>query len=181
MVKNTKGGSKHKKMARKSNGPVFQEKIRFSTCEDEIYATVAKIYGNGRILVTCNDNVERQCVIRKKFRGKNKKYNEVCVGTYVLVGKREWETKSDKEVTDLLYVYSNEQSIVLKKNQIINTNILSVNERDIDSKEEENYTDFLDEIKEDVSSDIEFNESSSEEETEYNNFEYEEKIDVDDI
>jgi len=182
MVKNTKGGNKHKKMARKSTAPTSQEKIRFSSCEDEIYASVAKIYGNGRILVTCNDNIERQCVIRKKFRGKNKRHNEVSIGTYVLVGKREWETTStNKEVTDLLYVYSSEQVMGLKKNQVINSKVLSCNEKDFGNKEDKNYTEFMDEIKEEEDGDIKFYEESSEEETEYNGFVYEEKVNVDDI
>lgn len=181
MVKNTKGGNKHKKMARKSNAPLNQEKIRFSSCDDEIYASVAKIYGNGRILVTCNDNVERQCVIRKKFRGKNKRHNEVSIGTYVLVGKRSWEsTNTNKEVTDLLYVYSSDQVIGLKKNQVINNNVLSCNEKSFGNNEEENYTDFIDETKEE-DCDIKFNEESSDEEIEYSEFVYEEKVNVDDI
>ena len=89
MVKNTKGGSKHKKMARKQAGPPVEEKIRYSSCEDEIYGSVAKIYGNGRILVTCNDNIERLCVIRKKFKGRNKRNNEINIGAYILITK-EW-------------------------------------------------------------------------------------------
>ena len=121
MVKNTKGGSKHKKMARKTTDQnISRERVRYSTCDDEIYGSVAKLYGNGRILVTCNDGTEKQCVIRKKFRGKNKRGNEVAIGSYILVGRREWEkNKVGVEVTDLLYVYSHEQTSILKKKQTL--------------------------------------------------------------
>jgi initiation factor 1A len=155
MVKNVKGGSKHKKMARRTvNHSTQSEKVRVSECEDEIYASVSKLYGNGRVSVTCNDNVERNCVIRKKFRGKNKsRGNELRIGTYVLVGRRGFESGKEKEVTDLLYVYSNDQVLKLKKMEEINNKFLSKNEtsygesRDV-SGQNENYFDFTDEIKE---------------------------------
>ena len=79
MVKNTKGGNKAKKMARKQKAPISQEKIRFSSNDNEIYASVTKYYGNGRLLITCNDGVERQCIIRKKFRGRNKRGNFIII------------------------------------------------------------------------------------------------------
>jgi len=131
MVKNTKGGNKHKKMARKQIGEQMEEKVRFSTCSQEIYASVARIYGNGRILVTCNDGIERLCVIRKKFKGRNKRNNQIQIGTYILIGKRDWNSVSTGkiETTDLLYVYSNEQSGKLKRNDAVNDKILSKNER----------------------------------------------------
>ena len=155
MVKNVKGGSKHKKMARRTvNHSTQSEKVRVSDCEDEIYASVSKLYGNGRVSVTCNDNVERNCVIRKKFRGKNKsRGNELRIGTYVLVGRREFESGKEKEVTDLLYVYSNEQVLKLKKMEEINNKFLSKNENNYEeshgvSGQNESYFDFTDEIKE---------------------------------
>ena len=99
----------------------------------------------------------------------------------MLVGKRSWEsTNTNKEVTDLLYVYSSDQVIGLKKNQVINNNVLSCNEKSFGNNEEENYTDFIDETKEE-DCDIKFNEESSDEEIEYSEFVYEEKVNVDDI
>lgn len=155
MVKNVKGGSKHKKMARRTvNHSTQSERVRVSECEDEIYASVSKLYGNGRVSVTCNDNVERNCVIRKKFRGKNKsRGNELRIGTYVLVGRREFESGKEKEVTDLLYVYSNDQVLKLKKMEEINNKFLSKNENNYEeshgvSGQNETYFDFTDEIKE---------------------------------
>lgn len=189
MVKNTKGGSKHKKMARKTTDQnISQERVRYSTCDDEIYGSVAKLYGNGRMLVTCNDGLERQCIIRKKFRGKNKRGNEVALGSYILVGRREWEkNKVGLEVTDLLYVYSHEQSSVLKKDPNVNTKVLNKNEnkfRNSNEQEDENeYMDFMNDIEEE--SDIEFH--SEEEESDqqdqvssFTNYQNDE-VQVDDI
>ena len=185
MVKNTKGGNKAKKMARKQKAPISQEKIRFSSNDNEIYASVTKYYGNGRLLITCNDGVERQCIIRKKFRGRNKRGNEVSLGSYILAGRRDWESSSKIEVTDLLYVYSRNQTDILKKTPEINMNLLSQNERN-DYQEEDNntYTEFMDEMKEDDSNikfSDEFTSEEEEEEEPGNNFMYEEKIDINDI
>lgn len=181
MVKNIKGGNKHKKMARKQFGEPVEEKIRYSSCQDEIYASVAKIYGNGRILVTCNDNVERLCVIRKKFKGRNKRNNQISIGVYILVGKRSWNSAVDGklETTDLLYVYSSQQANKLKYQNVINQKVLSVNERNVEedkipqentyfydeekSEDEENIVEFKQEEEKDKPY-FEFNYSSSEEE-----------------
>jgi initiation factor 1A len=183
MVKNVKGGNKHKKMARKQFGEPVEEKIRYSSCEDEIYGSVAKIYGNGRILVTCNDNIERLCVIRKKFKGRNKRNNEINIGAYILIGKRSWNSNIEGklETTDLLYVYSSQQANKLKYQNVINQKVLSVNERNVEEdKQPQENTYFYDEekledeeniveFKEDEEKDkpyFEFNYSSSEEEEE---------------
>lgn len=183
MVKNVKGGNKHKKMARKQFGEPVEEKIRYSSCEDEIYGSVAKIYGNGRILVTCNDNIERLCVIRKKFKGRNKRNNEINIGAYILIGKRSWNSdiEGKLETTDLLYVYSSQQANKLKYQNVINQKVLSVNERNVEEdKQPQENTYFYDEekledeeniveFKEDEEKDkpyFEFNYSSSEEEEE---------------
>ena len=191
MVKNVKGGNKHKKMARKQFGEPVEEKIRYSSCEDEIYGSVAKIYGNGRILVTCNDNIERLCVIRKKFKGRNKRNNEINIGAYILIGKRSWNSNIEGklETTDLLYVYSSQQANKLKYQNVINQKVLSVNERNVEEdKQPQENTYFYDEekledeeniveFKEDEEKDkpyFEFNYSSSEEEEEENKEEEEE-------
>ena len=193
MVKNVKGGNKHKKMARKQFGEPVEEKIRYSSCEDEIYGSVAKIYGNGRILVTCNDNVERLCVIRKKFKGRNKRNNEINIGAYILIGKRSWNSdiEGKLETTDLLYVYSSQQANKLKYQNVINQKVLSVNERNVEEdKQPQENTYFYDEekledeeniveFKEDEEKDkpyFEFNYSSSEEEEEENKEEEEEEL-----
>ena len=45
-------------------------KTRLSEDPCEMYAAVAKEYGNGRALVKCVDGEERIMIIRKKFKGR---------------------------------------------------------------------------------------------------------------
>jgi translation initiation factor IF-1 len=109
MVKNTIGGSKHKGMARKMISGRGGSRLRKLAEEGELYAVVIKILGGPRCLVVGMDNVERDCIIRGKFRGNKKRDNTLRGGVLVLVGDREWSsaTSSGKNpVCDLLEVYS---------------------------------------------------------------------------
>jgi len=129
MVLNKKGGNRGKKVARKNinrGARQYNGKLRKSDCSDEIYAAVTKIFGNGRVEIICNDGNIRHCVIRKNFRGKGKRDNEVNTGTLILAGMRNWATKNpDKiEVCDLLYVYDSGQVNMLKMDPDININLL---------------------------------------------------------
>jgi translation initiation factor IF-1 len=111
MVKNTTGGSKHKGMARKLVNAPVSNKIRFSEDEDECYAKVVKMLGNGMCHVNLlhkdvmHNNVV--CHIRGKFRSRNKKANFVATGGTILVGLRSWTSKID--ACDLLCVYNDNQ------------------------------------------------------------------------
>ena len=109
MVRNTKGGSSHKKQARKhTGGGGGNSRTRFSEDPAEIYACCSKLLGNGMCYVKCQDNIERLCVIRKKFKGRGKRGNEVSPGVWLLVGKREFEGVVEGRIqkVDLLEVYS---------------------------------------------------------------------------
>lgn len=111
MVKNTTGGSKHKGMARKLVNAPVSNKIRYSEDEDECYAKVTKMLGNGMCHVdllhkdVMYNNVV--CHIRGKFRSRNKKSNLVTIGSTVLVGIRSWTSKID--ACDLLCIYNDSQ------------------------------------------------------------------------
>lgn len=121
MVKNVKGGSGHKSQARKfsSLGSSAKQGSKLRVVEEsgEIYAQITKIYGNGMCDALCIDNVTRLCMIRGKFRGRGKRDNSVGVGSWILGGKREWESerKNEKEKCDLLEVYSDFDIERLKK------------------------------------------------------------------
>jgi translation initiation factor IF-1 len=129
MVKNTTGGSKHKSMARKLVNAPVSNKIRFSEDEDECYAKVVKMLGNGMVhvnLVYKNDlhnNVV--CHIRGKFRSRNKKNNLVTIGGTLLVGIRSWSSKLD--ACDLLCVYNDNQINSLNLPSILFSNSLDHN------------------------------------------------------
>lgn len=112
MVKNKVGGNKAKKFARKNNmAQDMNRKVRYSADEDEVYGIVHKMIGNGQVIVLCLDNVERLCLIRNKFSGRNKQNNLVKVGSWVLIGRRSWETvKEGKlEKSDLLEIYDDRE------------------------------------------------------------------------
>ena len=97
MVKNVKGGNKAKSVAR-FNAPTF---FRPAKEEGELYAVIEKNMGNGVLNVKCIDNVERLCMVRKKF---TKERSLIKPGAWILVGLREFESRKDK--CDLIEIYS---------------------------------------------------------------------------
>jgi hypothetical protein len=128
MVKNKKGGSKHKKMASKfAKDEPIRKTLRLANPREpcEIYARVTNIYGGQNVGVVCNDGVERLCVLRRKFRGRNKRDNQIALNKILLVGKRDWEVvaPSKKEKVDLLYVYSEYQYEQLRNEKKITQHI----------------------------------------------------------
>jgi hypothetical protein len=121
MVKNL-GGNKSKGFARKN---MVKKDHLLRTAEDdaELYAQVKKIYGGKMCQVVTLTGDELLCHIRGKFAGRGKRDNFIAVGSWLLVGKREWETETKGKLPncDLLEVYSE-----IDKNKLKN-NITSVN------------------------------------------------------
>jgi len=126
MVKNTKGGSGHKKFARKfvSNGSKANN-LRVSQDVGEVYAIVTKMLGNGMFHCHCIDRKIRLGHIRGKFsyRG-GKRDNMVQGGKWVLVGLREWDSSETSSISkknekiqqcDLLEVYTDTDKQRLKE------------------------------------------------------------------
>jgi hypothetical protein len=66
-------------------------------------------------LVKCQDKEERLCHIRGAFSGKFKGGNFIKAGVWVLVGLREWASKTEgkQECCDLLYVYTDREKETL--------------------------------------------------------------------
>ena len=128
MVKNKKGGRSHKKMSSKdSKATERTTKLVLPSVEGEIIASVIQQYGHGHVNVICNDGVERLCVIRKKFRGRHKRDNQIILHSLIMVGIRSYEVVAvgKKPKCDLLYVYSNEQKKQLKRGGHIHTCLLT--------------------------------------------------------
>ena len=146
MVRNNTGGSRHKKQARKNfTKNVTQVKTRLKNKKEpcEIYGIIVKNFGQGNCEVLCNDSVKRLCVIRNKFRGRNKRNNLVKVGIRVLVGLRDWEVRSNKsqERCDLLEVYNDRQLGDLKRDTNFNSELLrSEMEKGLNNKESDLFT-----------------------------------------
>ena len=147
MVKNTKGGSRNKKLARKNvNEENVKQKTRLANPDEpsETYANVTKLYGGNNCEVLCNDGVTRLCVIRKKFRGRNKRGNIIEVNTKVLVGLRDWEiiAEGKKQKCDLLEVYTREQHNDLRKDKNVNWNVIRTTGDGLVEKESEEAFEF---------------------------------------
>ena len=132
--KNKKGGSGYRKMARKNIRSDYKKPATrlANPSEGEIYSKVTKCYGNGMVDVVDSEGITRLCIIRKKFKGRNKKDNNVSVDSIVLVGIRTWEVLSGnkKPKVDLLYTYSPSQMEEIKKDKNFNIEV-------IDEKNEE--------------------------------------------
>lgn len=93
---------------------------RAPTDDGEIFAVVTKFFGGATVEVMCSDGKERLCIIRRKFRGRHKRSNEVSAGSLILIGLYDWTTPSTsassvREKCDLLCVYSNEQTRTFSK------------------------------------------------------------------
>jgi initiation factor 1A len=88
----------------------------------ECFAVVTKMLGNSMCEVRCSDNVERLCMIRKKFSGRQKQRNQVAIGVTIMVGLRDWEKneKSRLQKCDLLEVYTESELRKLKQRGAIN-------------------------------------------------------------
>lgn len=107
-VKNKGGGNKAKKQGRKHVVAPQKKKVRCSEDPLEVYASCQKKVGGGHIHVMCIDGKTRLCVIRAKFRGRHKGDNRIDIGTWLLIGLRDFQTNKDPdkmEVCDLLEVY----------------------------------------------------------------------------
>jgi len=114
MVKNLTGGSKSKQMGRKFVSAPVDRKIRLIQEEGESYAVVTKLLGNGMFYANDTEGKERICVMRNKFRGKGKRDNTVSLGTWVMIGIRDFDS-SDKPKFDLLEVYTDIEKQKLKR------------------------------------------------------------------
>lgn len=139
MVKNTTGGSSHKKFARKHTSGAKSNKLRVSEDEGEIYAIVTKMLGNNMFHCYCIDGIIRLGHIRGKFTGRGKRDNMVEGGKWILIGLREWDVPSEKSSSlskgkekmqqcDLLEVYSDMDKHRLKESVSENWNILESND-----------------------------------------------------
>ena len=123
MVKNTTGGSKAKGQARKVGGGGQTHRLHISHDELEVYAVAVRAYGKAMFEVLCVDNIKRLCHIRGKFKGRGKRDNFITVGTYLLVGLREWESqealigKTKLPNCDLIAVYSDQDKDRLKSDE----------------------------------------------------------------
>ena len=133
MVKNQKGGNKSKKFGRKFMTQPLNRPLRLIEDEDERFAVVTKLLGQGMMYVDVDDKSttsEMICIIRKKFKGRSKRDNTVKVGSLVLIGLRSWELlkEGSKPKCDLLEVYNDSDVNKLKKGGYITKLVSKIKE-----------------------------------------------------
>ena len=98
MVKNTGGGSKHKKMASKTAN--FKPKTLYAIKEQGMmYAKVLKKLGGTHMQVLATNSK----ILTAKISGTMRKRKWINVGDIILVSPREFETNQDN--CDILYCY----------------------------------------------------------------------------
>ena len=104
MVKNTMGGTGTKSLARKHiSSNESGGTIRLPSGPLEQIVIVTKMLGNGMCEVFNNEDVRFIAHIRAKFKGRNRRSNDISLNSFILVGIRDWE-KPFKNV-DVIFVY----------------------------------------------------------------------------
>tara|TARA_A200000113_G_scaffold220152_1_gene229853 strand:- start:847 stop:1449 length:603 start_codon:yes stop_codon:yes gene_type:complete len=133
MVKNKTGGKNAKKGARKNlNAEIAVVRhLRVVENDGEMYGIVTKMLGNGQVELLCNDQKCRLCIIRYKFSGRNKSSNIISVGSWVIVGLRDWETTKPGKLQkcDLLEIYTHQERSKLIQECKQNLSVLLNHER----------------------------------------------------
>ena len=94
----------------------MNKNVRLALEEGEIYASVTKMLGNGMFNATCTEGRERLVVMGGKFRGRSKRDNTVKIGSWVIIGERDFESCA-KPKHDLLEVYTDNEIQQLKKSK----------------------------------------------------------------
>jgi len=141
MPQNTMGGSKAKRGGNKHGGDGGGGGGRYAGVrragKGEMYAVALRVFGGGRGLVIGNDGLRRQLEIRGKFKGRNRRYNEVKAGGLILVGDREWtirEGTDNVRVCDLLCVYDPDETRQLSREGTINPTLFKEASSKFDDK-----------------------------------------------
>jgi initiation factor 1A len=112
MVKNTTGGSKHKKQ---KNSSVKKERpLIVKEHENEGYGQVMSFLGGSMVMIRkLGTKIEFRCRLRKSLPRVNKK-------DYILYAIREFESK---DVGDVILVYTMDEVYTLKREKYIDEDI----------------------------------------------------------
>lgn len=109
MGKNLQGGNRTKGMARKT--PYQSHGVRIPESEEEKYAIVRGVSGNGRFRVETDDKKVHVGIVPGSMRGHKKRNNYVQMDTIVIINDRSsWQTVKDNGHVDIVYVYEQSES-----------------------------------------------------------------------
>jgi translation initiation factor 1A len=138
MVKNTGGGSKHKKLASKNAN--FKPKTLYAIKEQGMmYAKVLKKLGGTHMQVSCTNGK----VMTAKISGTMRKRKWINIGDIILVSPRTFETSQDQ--CDILYCYNlDEAKDLLSQGEIT---------FELNKSDEDSHVDFNDDLFEEDSDD----------------------------
>ena len=179
MVKNLHGGTGTKSLARKHQVKHKSDHIRLPESEDEQFAYVEKMLGNGMCEVYTNDNLRLIGHIRNKFRGRQKRHNTITKGMILLVGLRTWESTSKN--CDVLTIYDdNDIKQIKNKPDISIDNIIKMQSSNTFIDTSKNNEDIF-EFTEAQDEDEDEKELKNENITSKFTIDVEEEIDLDDI
>lgn len=111
-----KGGKKFKRMKKGSNEPEGGRKLILrDEKEHQEYGKVIKLLGDSRVMILCNDDIERMGHIPGLFR--RKKW--IKVDDLILYNKR--DTKDEK--VDIIYLYDDNEKRKIGKLKVLSSKI----------------------------------------------------------
>lgn len=103
--RNLQGGNKTKSMARKTT--YENSSTRVIESEEEKYAIVKAVSGNGRFRVETSDKKTHVGILPGSMRGHKKRHNYVGLDSILLINDRSsWQTIKDNSPADIVHVYS---------------------------------------------------------------------------
>lgn len=106
--KNIQGGNKTKGMARNRN--YNNKAIRIPESEEEEYAIVTSVSGNGRFRVQTQKKINYTGVLPGSMRGNKKRNNYVQLHSIILINNRSsWQTMKEGCPVDILNIYNDQE------------------------------------------------------------------------
>ena len=116
--RNLQGGSKTKSMARKG-GQDCTDNIIIPSTDEEKYAIVTAVLGNGRFAISSLENKEHIAILPGAMRGAKKRKNFVMLHSIILINDRSsWQTIKHRSHADIIHIYSEQQCQQIRLNEL---------------------------------------------------------------
>jgi translation initiation factor IF-1 len=115
--KNVQGGNKTKGMARK-NGSYESNVIVRPVSNEEEYAIITAVSGNGRFRIKTESKKDHVAVLPGSMRGNKKRKNFVQLNSIVMINNRiSWQSIKPMSTVDIVHVYSTNHIAELRLNE----------------------------------------------------------------
>lgn len=115
--RNLQGGSKTKSMARK-DATDSTDNIIIPTTEEEKYAIVTAVLGNGRFAISTLEKKEHIAILPGAMRGAKKRKFFVTLHSIILINDRSsWQTIKHRSHADIIHIYSEQQCQLIRLNE----------------------------------------------------------------